>query len=115
MEYYTVKLTKQAQKQLYENAKYISDTLSNPSAAKRFLNLMEEKIFSLSTMPHRIKLINEEPWKSEGVRVFIVNHYLVYFWIDQENYRVQVFLIICEKMDQLAHLQKWNVFRDVDE
>lgn len=108
MEPYIVKLTTQAQMQLYENAKYIADTLSNPSAANRFLDLMEERIFSLATMPHRIKLMDEEPWKSEGVRVFIVNHYLVYFWIDQKNHKVQVFSVICEKMDQLAHLEKWD-------
>lgn len=49
---------------------------------------------SLSHMPARIRLVDEEPWYSEGVHVKAVKNYLVYFWIGEDNKVVQGFAVI---------------------
>lgn len=55
-------------------------------------------------MPERIKLTEEEPWRSEGIHRMRVRNYYVYFWIDDENDRVQVTSVIYVARDQAAQL-----------
>ena len=69
------------------------------------LHKFEKAINDLSYSPKKYKLIDEEPWRSEGVRKISVNNFLVYYWIDEENLRVQVFAVIYEKRDQIKQLK----------
>ena len=59
--------------------------LKSPDIADRFIELLETKIESLSTFPHRMILTDEEPWRSEGIRKMTANKFLIYFWIDESN------------------------------
>ena len=45
-------------------------------------------------MPKKYALIEEEPWKHEGVRKIIVKNFLIYYWVDEENFKVQVIAVI---------------------
>ncbi|MCM1123589.1 MAG: type II toxin-antitoxin system RelE/ParE family toxin [Eubacterium sp.] len=56
-------------------------------------------------MPDRIKLTEEEPWRSEGIHRMRVKNYYVYFWIDEENCKVQVASVIYVARDQLVQLE----------
>ncbi len=56
-------------------------------------------------MPDRIKLTEEEPWRSEGVHRMRVKNYYMYFWIDEENSKVQVTAVIYVAIDQAAQLE----------
>ena len=103
MEYY-VKITKQAKAQLREIRDYIAKELLAPDAAKNMLKLLASEMASLSKMPKRARLIDEEPWRSEGVRVKAVRNYLIYFWIDEENMAVQIIAVIYAKRDQISAL-----------
>ena len=68
--------------QLKEIRNYIDKELLAPDAAKNMLMLLAKEMASLSHLPKRVKLIDEEPWRSEGVRVKSVKkNYLIYFWI----------------------------------
>lgn len=55
-------------------------------------------------MPERIKLTEEEPWRSQGIHRMRVKNYYVYFWIDEENNIVQVTAVIYVARDQAAQL-----------
>ena len=55
-------------------------------------------------MPERIKLAEEEPWRSEGIRRMRVKNYYVYFWIDEDNSKVQVTSVIYVSRDQSVQL-----------
>ncbi len=50
-------------------------------------------------------MTEEEPWCSEGVRRMRVKNYYVYFWIDEENSKVQVTSIIYAARDQAVQLE----------
>ena len=53
--------------------------------AIRMLDTLEKEILSLSTLPNRVALTEEEPWHSAGIRKLPVKNYLVYFWVNEER------------------------------
>ena len=54
---------------------------------------------SLSQMPKRVPLIEEEPWRSEGVRVRAVRNFLIYFWVNEAEKTVQIIAVIYARRD----------------
>ena len=105
MKTYTVKITRQAREHLRGIKRYIAEELLAPDAAKNTIAALKKEIKSLSSMPERIKLTDEEPWRSEGVHCLRVKNYYVYFWIDEENSKVQVTSVIYVARDQAAQLE----------
>lgn len=105
---YEVKVTKQAYGQMREIVLYITNELLAPEAATNLLDKMQESINTLSDMPKRHSLVDEEPWRSEGVRKIVVKNFLIYFWVDDENMRVQVTAVIYAKRNQLVQLAKMD-------
>jgi addiction module RelE/StbE family toxin len=103
---YEVKIITQAQEQMAEIVDYISNELCVPDAANNLLKKMESSIMSLSEFPERYQLIDEEPWRTEGVRKLLVNNFLIYYWIDKDRKKVQVIAVIYEKRNQIAQLKK---------
>lgn len=110
MKNYVVRITRQAREHLRGIISYITNELLAPNAAQNTMNILRREIKGLSHMPERIKLTDEEPWRSEGVRRMRVKNYYVYFWIDEDNDRVQVIAVIYVARDQAAQLE--NVKRE---
>lgn len=77
---YEVKVTLYALNQIQETAQYISGVLQSPENAARWLNTIENALASLSFMPGRIPLTEEDPWHSQGVHKMVVKNFLVYIW-----------------------------------
>lgn len=73
---YEVKVTRQAMTQMKEIVHYISAELLAPEAADKLLDKMRDAIAALSFMPKKYALIEDEPWKHEGVRKIIVKNFL---------------------------------------
>ena len=109
MNVYEVKLTHQAEIQLYDIARYIALELCNPNASDDLVNAFEEAFDDLSNNPEKNPLVHYEPWRSRGIRWVKVAHYIVYLWIDIENPKVQVTGIAYERMDQEKFLDRMNV------
>ena len=102
---YDVKITKQAKEQMVQIVDYISKELFAPDAAFNLLDKLENSIMTLSEFPERYQLIDEEPWRSEGVRKIVVNNFFVYYWINIPDKKVQVTAIIYSKRNQLKQLK----------
>lgn len=100
MDKYKIKLTKQATEHLQIIRNYISIELKAPDAAKNMLKILKKKIFSLETMPQRIKCVNEKPWHDLGFRKVKVKNYYIYFWIDENKRTIQINAIIYIKRDK---------------
>ena len=94
---YIVKVTSQAEEQIQEIIYYITHELKAPDAALHLLDALEESFASLAYLPHRIALVNEEPWHSKGIHRLPVKNFLVYFWIDEDNMKVQITAVIYGK------------------
>ena len=108
-ETYTVKITSQAEEQIQETIYYIAHELKAPDAALHLLDTLEDSIASLSHYPQRVALMLEEPWHTKGIRRLPVKNFLIYFWIDDANMKVQVTALIYGKRDQLRQLSQMDM------
>ena len=102
---YKVRVTRQAREQLREVRRYIDVSLMAPGAALNTVRAIRAEMESLSDKPYRYKPVDEEPWHSEGVRKTRVRNYYVYYWIDEEEKRVQITAVIYVRRDQEKALQ----------
>ena len=103
---YTIKITRQAREQLRNIKNYITNELHAPDAAINTIRIIRHEIQNLTEMPFRIKLPEEEPWRTEGIHQMRVKNYYVYFWIDEENYEVQIIAVIYVARDQMTQLNR---------
>ena len=108
-EIYEAKITKQAQEQLKEIFGYISYELLAHAASNTLLDKMEDSIMKLSSFPERFQLVDEEPWQTEGIRKLVVKNFLVYYWVDKINMKVQVTAVIYERRNQIEQLKKMHI------
>lgn len=106
---YVVKITSQAEEQIQEIIHYITNELKAPVAALHLLDALEASFTSLAHFPQRVTLIDEEPWHTNGIHRLPVKNFLVYFWIDEDNIKVQVIAVIYEKRDQLHQLSQMDI------
>ena len=103
MEKYSVEVTLQASEQMREIVLYVAKELKNKDAALGLLDAFENAILSLEEFPERVALTQEEPWRSEGVHLLIVENYNVYFWIDGKTVRVTA--VVYQKREQRKQLE----------
>ena len=109
MSEYEVRVTRQALEQMKEIVHYISNDLIAPDAAGNLLDKMKAEITKLSSFPKKQALIDEEPWRTDGVRKLVVNNFLIYYWVDDENNRVQVTAVIYSRRDQIRQLSNMDM------
>ena len=102
---YNVIITKQARVHLQVIRKYVTFVFKEPESARNLIKLLKQEISSLSYMPERIRLVDEEPWRSLGFRKKTVGNYFIYFWINTDKQQVKVFAVINVKMDQTQQLK----------
>lgn len=101
---YNVKITAQAEDQIQEIIRYIAHELKAPEAALHLLDTFEDSFISLAQFPQRVALVDDEPWHAKGIHRLPVKNFLVYFWIDEDNIKVQIIAIIYAKRDQIRQL-----------
>lgn len=109
MKEYNVRITRQARDHLRGIKKYIEEELLSPDAARNTIGTLKKEIKNLSKMPERVKLTDEEPWRSEGIHRLRVKNYYVYFWIDEDNAKVQVTSVIYVARDQVSQLELMEI------
>ena len=102
---YEVKITHHAELAMRQIAQFIAVDLQEPGTAVRLLGQLRAAIRRLDSLPQRVHRTPEEPWHSLGVRRLLVKHYYVYFWVDEENSRVQVTDVIYAGREQVRQLQ----------
>ena len=95
---YQVKLTPHAIGQLKETIGYISKQLLVPDVALAWSNRLQKEISELDTFPLRYPLVEDEPWKSYGVRKMPVENFIVYYLPEEET--VWVTAVVYGRRDQ---------------
>lgn len=101
---YQVKITSYALEQLREITQYISATLRAPDTASRWITKIRKEMSSLSHLPARFPLTDEEPWRSRGIHKMIVGNHIVYFWIDKPELTVWIVAVIYGRRNQREQL-----------
>ena len=96
---FNVIIESSAEKDLYGILTYISETLLEPAVAKRIYLSIKEQILSLSSMPLRYALIDEEPYRSMGIRKIPVENYIAFYIVDESHKTVHVFRILYNRRE----------------
>lgn len=81
---YEINVTEQADTDLRKIYEYIAFELQSPENASGQLVRLENAILTLDQFPDKHRLYEHEPWRSRGLRIFPVDHYLI-FYIAERN------------------------------
>lgn len=76
---WTVEYTAAARQDLRNIYEYIAYNLLAPQSAAGQIQRIMRNIDALDEMPMRHGLYSEEPWRSQGLRFFAVDNYLVFY------------------------------------
>lgn len=88
-----------ARKDMLEIVRYISRDIGNPNAAERLAAAMIEKGEAIREMPyHCPAYIPLRPLAHE-YRKAIVKHFLMFYWVDEEEKLVSVARVIYSRRD----------------
>ena len=107
MEQYEVRMTEKAYESLRDIARHISYNLMSPQTAVKTVNYIRNELSKLDSMPSRIPLVNEEPWRSEGIHKMIIKKYIAYFIINEDLCIVNVLYIAYGRKNQK------NILREI--
>lgn len=98
--------TAQARKDLRDIYEYIALELLAPENAVGQTRRIMKMIRSLEEMPMRYKLYEEEPWQSQGIRFFHVDHYLVFYLPETPRNTVSIVRIMYGGRDVCRQLSE---------
>ena len=96
---YQIELTNQAKNDLDEIYGYIAFTLLSPDVAANMYHSIIDCIRSLDSMPLRNALMDDEPWKSRGLRKCFVKNYTAFYLVDEVNAIVRIVRIMYSGRD----------------
>lgn len=108
MNKYKVKLSELAKNRMNEIFEYIEINLCSKQNAQNQYIHIANAILSLAYMPERIKLVNFEPERSQGIRRMLVDNYSIFFYIDEKNLQVNVSTILYSKSNLEVKLKQKN-------
>ncbi len=103
---WTVVYSAQAKQDLRNIFEYIAHSLCSPDAAKSQTRRIMAEIHSLDEMPLRYRLYDDEPWRSQGLRFFPVDHYLVFYLPVASANTVKIVRIMYGGRDVKKHLEE---------
>lgn len=96
---YKVDVSAPAQSDLIDIIRYISAQLAASVSAVHMMEIFEEALMSLSDLPHRFPLIDDELLSQLGYRKMIVKNYVVFFSVDDTNKIVNIERILYGRRD----------------
>lgn len=106
---YKIVYTDTAVNDIVEKFRYIAQTLRDRAVAERWYERLKESIQNdLSFMPEKYSLYQEEPWRSEGVRLFLTRQDVVLYSADDALRTVYILAVCTAGRDLSAHLERSN-------
>ncbi len=108
MKNYNVRISSLALEQMAEIRDYIIYQLQNPDAARNLIKEIRSDVGNLGQMPERFALVDEEPWRSRGLRKLIIRNFYAYYYVDQESMTVTVTAVTYARRDQKGVLERMD-------
>lgn len=102
---YSVRIVKQAQKDMQEIYRYIAEELQSPVAAAQRILLIDGKIQSLKTNPARFPLVRDDYLSTKGFRKCIAKNHLIFFIVREESSAVSVMRVLYGRRDWVRLLK----------
>jgi len=101
---YSVIIAAQAKKDIRNIHEYITLELLSPFNADEWFRRIEKDIKSLSYMPLRHKVYEEEPWKQQGLRMMLSCKFVVLYYADKTAKTATVIRVMYGGRDILRQL-----------
>ncbi len=96
---YKIVIEETAENDLIGILNYISDTLHETNIALRIYGSIKKEILSLNKMPNRYAVVNEEPYRSMGVRRIPVENYTAFYIVDESQNVLHIFRILYNRRE----------------
>ena len=96
--------TEQAETDLREIYEHIAFTLLEPETAKNQTKRIMDAAGKLDRLPLRHPLYDKEPWKSKGLRVLAVDHFLAFYLPVEKQKTIAVIRIMYGGRDIQKHI-----------
>lgn len=94
MKKFNVYLTQPAADDLKGISDYIAHELREPSVARKLVGKIKKTVMSLAEMPTRHALVADEELALQGIRKLIMNNYIVFYVVSEEEATVTVIRIL---------------------
>lgn len=102
---YQVHITSTAERDIMFAADYIEFSLKNPTAADNLLDDVTKQIGSLADLPKKFRVVDDPVLGSFGIRFVIINNYLAFYTINEENKTVIIVRFLYKKSNWTSILQ----------
>ena len=96
---YKIVIEETAENDLVGILSYISNTLHEPGIAMKIYGLIKKEVLTLNKMPFRYSVVNEEPYRSMGVRRIPVENYTAFYIVDENEKTVHIFRILYNRRE----------------
>jgi len=103
---WNIHISEDAEQSLDEIERYIANVLLEPQTAAKQVDRIMDGIESLERLPLRCRVYDYEPWRTMGLRVLIVDNYLVLYLPDEETTTVTVVHVMYGGRDIVAQLNQ---------
>lgn len=103
---YEVFVLPEAQDDIRSIVLYIATDLHAVDASIKLNEEIHRSINSLTELPERFQVVEEEPWHSVNVRRMIVNNYYVYYWILKSEPKVEILSVVCIGRNQREQMKR---------
>ncbi|TGA98319.1 type II toxin-antitoxin system RelE/ParE family toxin [Sporolactobacillus shoreae] len=94
---YKLSMTQIAVNDLHEISEYIAKELREPETARSLVIKIKEAVMGLSEMPARYAFVADQYLSSRGIRWLMVDRYIFFYLIDEEEFTVIVVRILYGK------------------
>lgn len=94
---YTIKITPKAYEDLDEIYGYVAKDIYNENAADHLMEKMETSIMRLKDFPFSCSYVEDEILKDKGYRILIVENYIVFHLVREDEKQVVVMRVLYGK------------------
>lgn len=91
---YSLKFTSKAEEDLDDIFGYIANNLFAPEAAENLMDKIETGIMRLKAFPYSCSFVLDEPLKKRGYRKLIVDNYIVFYLVNEQERQVIIMRIL---------------------
>ncbi len=96
---YSLFISEAAEKDLDEITDYIAYELREPETALNQISRIQEVILSLSEMPERHAIVQDNYLTSKGIRIVPVDNYLVFYTVNMQESAVHIVRVLYGRRD----------------
>lgn len=97
MKQYRILMSEPAAEDLEQIAEYIVKELREPVIARNLLGKIKKAVMGLAYMPTRHALVNDEHLAAQGIRKLIVENYIVFCVVSEEDDMITIIRILYDR------------------